>query len=262
MTGSVSKGEATAITWRGLSGGLRAGLYAAGMPNQTRTLLPGTTAMSDAAFVRESTRPTPVPFVPEVCLSMADDAIALWETTEEARGEIGLPPPFWAFAWAGGVAVARYVLDHPELVEGRTVLDVAAGSGLVGIAAALRGAKSVRAAEIDAYAVAAIGINAQANGVRVDAAVEDLLDGDGGPAEVVLAGDVFYERAMAGRFLPFLERAQARGALVVVGDPGRAYLPRERFTALAAYEVPVVADLEDTALKATTVWQLTAAVRG
>jgi predicted nicotinamide N-methyase len=155
------------------------------------------------------------------------------------------------------VAVARYVLDHPDLVAGRAVLDLAAGSGLVGIAAALSGAESVRAAEIDAYAVAAIGINATANGVQVDAAFEDLLDGDGAPAEIVLAGDVFYERAMADRFLPFLQRAQTRGAQVIVGDPGRAYLPRDRFTALAAYDVPVVADLEDTARKTTTVWRLT-----
>ncbi|WP_380283409.1 class I SAM-dependent methyltransferase [Kitasatospora purpeofusca] len=187
---------------------------------------------------------------------MAEDAIELWETTESARGEEGMPPPFWAFAWAGGVGVARYVLDHPELVAGRTVLDLAAGSGLVGIAAALRGARSVRAAEIDAYAVAAIEVNAAANGVEVTAAVEDLLDGDGAPAEVVLAGDVFYERTMAARFLPFLQRARARGAVVIVGDPGRAYLPRERFRPLAAYEVPVIADLEDAALKTTTVWEL------
>ncbi|MEV7781941.1 50S ribosomal protein L11 methyltransferase [Kitasatospora sp. NPDC088351] len=226
------------------------------MPNEIRTLQPGTTLASDSGFVRRETGLTAVPFVPEVRLHMADDAIALWETTEAARGEIGLPPPFWAFAWAGGVAVARYVLDHPESVAGKTVLDLAAGSGLVGIAAAMRGATAVRAAEIDAYAVAAIGINAEANGVRIDAAVEDLLDGDGGPAEVVLAGDVFYERAMAARFLPFLERARARGARVIVGDPGRAYLPRDRFTALAAYDVPVVADLEDADLKTTTVWQL------
>ncbi|MFC9330322.1 class I SAM-dependent methyltransferase [Kitasatospora sp. NPDC057015] len=230
------------------------------MPNELRTHHPGTTALSDPAFVRERTRPALVPFVPEISLHMADDAIALWESTEAARGEIGLPPPFWAFAWAGGVAVARYVLDHPELVAGRTVLDLAAGSGLVGIAAAKAGAAAVRAAEIDAYAVAAVRINAEANGVRIDAAVEDLLDGDGGPAEVVLAGDVFYERGMAARFLPFLERAQARGAVVLVGDPGRAYLPHGRFTALAAYEVPVVADLEDAALKTTTVWRLGPAV--
>ncbi|WP_371483410.1 methyltransferase [Kitasatospora sp. NBC_00315] len=226
------------------------------MPNQTHVLHQGNTTGSDPAFVRASTSAAPVPFVPEIRLNMAQDAITLWEATEVARGEIGLPPPFWAFAWAGGVAVARYVLDHPDLVAGRTVLDLAAGSGLVGIAAALAGAASVRAAEIDAYAVAAIGINAAVNAVRVDAALEDVLDGDGAGAEVVLAGDVFYERTMAARFLPFLERARARGALVIVGDPGRAYLPRERFLPLAAYEVPVVADLEDAALKTTTVWKL------
>lgn len=228
------------------------------MLNETRDGRPGATALSDRDFVRSETSPAPVPFVPEISLHMADDAIELWETTESARGEVGLAPPFWAFAWAGGVGVARYVLDHPEAVAGRTVLDLAAGSGLVAIAAAMRGARSVRAAEIDAYAVAAIGINAEANGVRVAAAVEDLLDGDGAPAEVVLAGDVFYERAMAARFLPFLERARARGAVVIVGDPGRAYLPRGRFTELAAYRVPVVADLEDAAFKTTTVWELAA----
>ncbi|MEU9079339.1 class I SAM-dependent methyltransferase [Kitasatospora sp. NPDC004745] len=222
------------------------------MPSELRTLQPET----DLAFVRSATELKPVPFVPEVRLHMAEDAIALWETTERARGEVGLPPPFWAFAWAGGVAVSRHLLDHPELVAGRTVLDVAAGSGVVGVAAALCGARSVYAAEIDAYAVAAIGLNARANGVRVEAALVDLVDGDGAPADVVLAGDVFYEREMAARFLPFLERAAARGATVVVGDPGRAYLPRDRFTALADYRVPVVADLEDTAVKTTTVWRL------
>ncbi|MFE2346639.1 class I SAM-dependent methyltransferase [Kitasatospora cineracea] len=210
----------------------------------------------DAAFVRAHTRPGPVPFVPEVRLRMAGDAIELWETTERARGREGLPPPFWAFPWAGGVAVARYVLDHPELVRGRRVLDLAAGSGLVGVAAALRGAAGVRAAEIDAYAVASIGVNAELNGVAVAAELADVLDGDGAPDDVVLAGDVFYERTMAARFLPFLERAAARGATVVVGDPGRAYLPRGRFTALAEYTVPVAADLEDAAEKTTTVWAL------
>ncbi|MER6400050.1 class I SAM-dependent methyltransferase [Kitasatospora sp. NPDC059973] len=231
------------------------------MLNETHDARPAATALSDREFVRNATSPAPVPFVPEISLRMADDAIELWETTESARGEVGLAPPFWAFAWAGGVGVARYVLDHPEVVAGRTVLDLAAGSGLVAIAAAMRGAESVRAAEIDAYAVAAIGLNAEANGVRVAAAVEDLLDGDGAPADVVLAGDVFYERAMAARFLPFLERARARGAVVIVGDPGRAYLPRGHFTELAAYRVPVVADLEDAALKTTTVWELAAPAR-
>ncbi|MFE5587344.1 class I SAM-dependent methyltransferase [Kitasatospora sp. NPDC056531] len=222
------------------------------MPSSLRLHQPDT----DLAFILRETALKPVPFVPEISLHMAEDAIALWETTEKARGEVGLPPPFWAFAWAGGVAVTRYVLDHPEVVAGRTVLDIAAGSGLVGVAAALRGADSVRAAEIDAYAVTAIGLNAEANGVRVEGALVDLVDGDGAPADIVLAGDVFYERAMAARFLPFLERAAARGATVIVGDPGRAYLPRERFTAAASYEVPVVADLEDMAIKTTTVWRL------
>ncbi|MER7667562.1 50S ribosomal protein L11 methyltransferase [Kitasatospora sp. NPDC096128] len=222
------------------------------MPSELRVHRPDT----DQAFILRETELTSVPFVPEIRLHMAQDAIALWETTERERGEIGLPPPFWAFAWAGGVAVARYVLDHPELVDGRAVLDIAAGSGLVGVAAALRGATGVRAAEIDAYAVAAIGLNAEANGVRVDGALVDLVDGDGAPAEVVLAGDVFYERTMAARFLPFLERAAARGATVIVGDPGRAYLPRDRFTAVASYQVPVVADLEDASVKTTTVWRL------
>ncbi|MFE9423829.1 class I SAM-dependent methyltransferase [Kitasatospora sp. NPDC006697] len=227
------------------------------MPNESRLLEPREAAEpSPEAFIRERTRPGPVPFLPEVALHMAEEVLELWEAMEAVRGEEGLPPPFWAFPWAGGVGVARYVLDHPELVAGRRVLDLAAGSGLVAVAAALRGAGSVLAVDIDPYAVAAVGVNAELNGVRVDALAEDVLDGDGGPAEVVLAGDVFYEREMAARFLPFLERARARGAQVLVGDPGRAYLPRERFTSLAAYRVPVVADLEDAELKTTTVWQL------
>ncbi|MEW1908792.1 methyltransferase [Kitasatospora sp. NPDC085895] len=209
-----------------------------------------------AEFVRSQTALGAVPFVPEVRLHLAEEAIGLWERTESAKGEVGLPPPFWGFAWAGGQAVARYVLDHPETVAGRAVLDLAAGSGLVGIACALRGAASVTAAEIDAYAVAATGLNAAANGVRIDARCADLLPGDGSPAEVVLAGDVFYERAMAHRVLPFLRRARARGALVLVGDPGRAYLPREHFTEVASYRVPVVADLEDAPEKTSVVWRL------
>ncbi|MFJ8039602.1 class I SAM-dependent methyltransferase [Kitasatospora sp. NPDC096147] len=207
-------------------------------------------------FVRAQTGLAPVPFVPEVRLHQAASAIALWEHTEEAKGQADLPPPFWGFAWAGGQAVARYVLDHPEAVAGRRVLDLAAGSGLVAVAAALSGAAEVTAAEIDAYAVAAIELNAAANGVGLEAVLADLLGGDGGPAEVVLAGDVFYERAMAERVLPFLTRAQARGALVLVGDPGRAYLPRDVFTEVAVYQVPTAADLEDSRVKTTTVWRL------
>ncbi|MFJ9516670.1 class I SAM-dependent methyltransferase [Kitasatospora sp. NPDC101801] len=209
-------------------------------------------------FVSANTSVGPVPFVPEVRLHLAPEAIALWERMEESSGRSDTAPPFWAFAWAGGVAVARYVLDHPEVVAGRTVLDIAAGSGLVAVAAAKAGALGVRAVEIDPYAVGAIELNARANAVVVQADCADLLDGDGAPADVVLAGDVFYERAMAARFLPFLERARRRGAVVLVGDPGRAYLPADRFQAVARYDVPVSADLEDRPMKPTTVWQLLA----
>ncbi|BFV55341.1 methyltransferase [Kitasatospora sp. CMC57] len=209
-------------------------------------------------FVGRSTVVGPVPFVPEVRLHLAGAAIPLWEELEALTGETNSAPPFWAFAWAGGVAIARYVLDHPEVVRGRTVLDIAAGSGVVSVAAAKAGAVSVRAVEIDPFAIAAIRLNADANAVNIQAECVDLLGGDGAPAGVVLAGDVFYERTMAARFLPFLERACRRGAVVLVGDPGRAYLPAERFQKVAQYEVPVSADLEDKPVKTTTVWRLVA----
>ena len=181
-----------------------------------------------STFVRLHARLAPVAFVPEVLLHQADEPIGLWELTE---GEFSSdrPPPFWAFAWAGGQALARYVTDHPELVAGRRVLDLASGSGLVAIAAARAGAASVRAVEVDELAVAAVALNAEANGVRVDAEFGDILDGDAGDAEVVLAGDVFYSEAMARRVLRFLLRAARAGAPVLVGDPGRAFLPRDRF---------------------------------
>jgi predicted nicotinamide N-methyase len=187
-------------------------------------------------------------------LHLADDAIELWERTEEAAGD-QLPPPFWAFAWAGGQALARYVLDHPYLVAARTVFDLASGSGLVAIAAARAGAASVIANEIDPMAIAAVQANAAANDVTVTAELGDRLGGDAGNADIVFAGDVFYSRAMTERVLPFLERAAARGATVLVGDPGRAYLPRERFESVAVYEVPVTRALESADVKPTTVWR-------
>jgi len=210
-----------------------------------------------AAFVRLHARLAPVPFVPEVRLHQADEPIGLWELTEgEFRSE--QPPPFWAFAWAGGQALARYVLDHPELVAGRRVLDLAAGSGLVAIAAARAGADRVRAVEVDGRAVAAVELNAAANGVPVEAVLGDILDSDAGDAEVVLAGDVFYSEAMANRMLRFLLRA-ARGEhlpRVLVGDPDRAFLPRGRFRELAVHQVPVPMALESVRVKRTTVWEL------
>ncbi len=205
-----------------------------------------------ADFVRAHTRLAPVPLVPELVLHQADEPISLWVETEAGGRE--QPPPFWAFAWAGGQAIARHVLDHPELVAGRRVLDVAAGSGLVAIAAAKAGAAATRAVEIDPFAVAAIALNARANGVEVSAELADVLDGDGGDADVVFAGDVFYSRDMAARVLRFVRRVRGRGAAVLVGDPGRAYLPREHLSLVAAYDVPVPEALEDTPVKRTTVW--------
>jgi predicted nicotinamide N-methyase len=211
--------------------------------------------MSTETFIRAHTRLGSTPFVPEVLLHLADEPIELWERTESDRGGTQLPPPFWAFAWAGGQAIARFLLDHPDLVAGRRVLDVASGSGLVAIAAARAGARSVRAVEIDPLAVAAIALNAEANQVIVTAALDDVLDGDGDGAEVIFAGDVFYSREMADRVLGFVQRAQARGAVVLVGDPGRAYLPREHLELVARYEVPVPQVLEDTPVKRTSVWR-------
>jgi predicted nicotinamide N-methyase len=213
---------------------------------------------SETSFVRDNTRVAAVPCVPEVRLHQADDAIGLWQATESAAGG-PLPPPFWAFAWAGGQALARYVLDRPTTVAGKVVFDLAAGSGLVAVAAALAGAVEVTANEIDGYAAAAIALNADLNGVPVAIDTGDLLDGAPPRADVVLAGDVFYRRPMAERVLPFLERARDRGVDVLVGDPGRAYLPRDRFVRVASYDVAVAADLEDAAVKRVDVWRLPAA---
>jgi predicted nicotinamide N-methyase len=204
-------------------------------------------------FVRSACRLGPVPQVAEIRLHLADDVLGLWQRTEDEFGA-GQPPPFWAFAWPGGQALARYVLDHPGLVAGRSVLDLGSGSGLVAIAAAKAGAATVVASEVDALAVAAIGLNAEANGVPPPAAVGDVLDGDGAGAEVVLAGDIWYSRPLAERVLAFLERATARGASVLAGDIGRAFLPRDRFLVLDARDIPVMAGLEDSGVKRTMVW--------
>ena len=205
-------------------------------------------------FIHTHTRPAPVPFVPEIVLHQADEPIELWEKTEEAGVE--QPPPFWAFAWAGGQALARHLLDHPSLVADRSVLDLATGSGLVAVAAALAGASPVTANDIDPYSLAAAAMNAIANNVRIATLEADLLDTDP-PASVILAGDVFYSREMAGRVLPFLRRAAGRGCLVLVGDPGRAYLP-VGLIRQATYSVPVIEALESVKLRETTIWQVSA----
>jgi predicted nicotinamide N-methyase len=207
------------------------------------------------AFVRANTQLARTPFVPEVRLHLADEVFALWERIEATVGPPESPLPFWAFAWAGGQALARYVLDHPDLVRGRRVLDVGSGSGLVAIAAATAGAEAVMASEVDHFAIAAIALNAEANGVVVAGLLEDVLDGDGADAEVVLGADLFYEQLLAERVVPFLGRARARGAAVLVGDPGRAHLPRARFEVLATYDVPVMRGLEDAEVKPAMVWR-------
>jgi predicted nicotinamide N-methyase len=207
------------------------------------------------AFIRAQTRLLPVPHAPEIALHVAEEATALWQKTEEELAVIGLPPPFWAFAWAGGQALARHLIDHPGIVAGRRVLDFASGSGLVAIAAAKAGAASVEACDIDAFAAAAIGLNAAANGVTVTPRCEDLIGRDEG-WDVVCAGDVCYEREMAERVVDWLAGLTARGATVLIGDPGRSYLPKARLAAIATYEVPVTRALEDAEIKRSSVWRL------
>jgi predicted nicotinamide N-methyase len=216
--------------------------------------------MADPGYrdaVLASTKLRPTPFVPEVVLHCADDAYSVWTatatTTSGARDE-SAPMPFWSFPWAGGQALARYVLDNRDLVIGRRVLDLAAGSGLVAIAAAMAGASDVTANDVDPYASAAQEMNAQANGVRITTLTADILDADT-DADVILAGDVCYEREFADRMVAFLRRASSRGADVLLGDPGRAYLPRETLDEVASYDVPTSLTLEDHTTKRTTIWR-------
>ena len=210
-------------------------------------------------IMRTATRLRPVPLVPEIRLYQGVDPVSLWQRTELAAGRTDLDPPFWAFAWAGGQALARYLLDHPEAVRGRHAIDVASGSGLVAIAAAKAGAAAVTAYDIDPLAAAAIEVNADANGVTVLAVCADILDENGPPdpgPDLVLVADAFYERDLAGKVMRFLERGHARGAAVLAGDFGRAYLPRDRLRPLASYDVPGVGVLEDSDTKRTTIWAL------
>ncbi|HZV84417.1 MAG TPA: methyltransferase [Brevundimonas sp.] len=209
-----------------------------------------------AAFIRANTRLQSVPHAPEISLWLADEVTPIWRLTEEELGEMGLPPPFWAFAWAGGQGLARWVLDNPSEVAGKRVLDFAAGSGLVGVAGMKAGALSVLCADIDPFCGAAVAANAEANGVTVAFTSRDLLNADPPDADVICAGDVFYERPMADRVLAWLRRAAKGGARVLVGDPLRTYFPSEGFDLLAEYAVPTTRELEDSAVKRTRVWTL------
>jgi predicted nicotinamide N-methyase len=206
------------------------------------------------SFIRANTSLLAPPHVPEIRLYLASEAHELWLKTEEELEAIGLPPPFWAFAWAGGQGLARYVLDHPETVARKRVLDFASGSGLVGIAASKAGAVKVMAADIDPWSQTAVRLNAAANSVLLDFDRTDLIGRDL-DVDVVLAGDVFYDRAFAEALVPWFETLAAEGKDVLVGDPGRAYLPKDRLEFCAVHEVPVTRALEDSEVKKTTVWR-------
>ncbi|MGQ0532266.1 MAG: class I SAM-dependent methyltransferase [Caulobacteraceae bacterium] len=207
------------------------------------------------AFIRKNTRVLAPTHVPELSLYLADDAVSLWELTEEQLGELGLPPPFWAFAWAGGQALARYVLDHGDIVRGKCVLDVASGSGLVAIAAMKAGAASALAVDIDAFASHAAVLNADLNGVSIKTSGADPV-GAATEAEVLLVGDLFYDRDLAPRVLAWLIDQQAAGKAVLIGDPGRNYLPGDKLDQIAAYDIPVTLALEDAEVKRAAVWKL------
>jgi predicted nicotinamide N-methyase len=213
-----------------------------------------------AAFIRANTRLSSPALVPEVRLHLADEAVALWMQTEAALQATGLPPPFWAFAWAGGQALARYIGDWPETVAGRRVLDFASGSGLVAIAAARAGAARVEASEIDAFACAAIALNGAENGVAVETVNDDMIGRDLG-WDVVLAGDVAYERDMAEAATDWLEGLARRGALVLIGDPRRSYLALGRLDCIAEYSAAVPRTIEDADVKRTGVYVFRAARR-
>jgi len=208
-----------------------------------------------AGFVRANTEPQAPRLLPELSLHLASELMPLWHSTEEELAEQGVPPPYWAFAWAGGQALARFVLDNPDWVRGRRVLDFAAGCGLVGIAAAKAGAQSVVASELDPFACAAVGMNAATNGVRVEVERGDVIGRDGS-WDAVLAGDVCYEEPMAGRVADWLWGLAAHGTPVMLGDPGRAYLRRQGLTRLACYTVWTTRELEDNELRWTSVWRV------
>ncbi|WP_183178016.1 50S ribosomal protein L11 methyltransferase [Azospirillum sp. OGB3] len=211
---------------------------------------------SQIDFIRSNTVVTRTPLLPEIALHLATEITPLWEATEDSLKESNVPPPYWAFAWPGGQAVARLVLDRPELVAGKSVLDFAAGTGLVGIAAMMAGAARVQSCDIDRFALSAIALNAESNGVDVKPVSADLVDRPLPGIDVVLAGDVCYEKPMADRVTAWLRAIAATGTLVLLGDPGRAYVPLSGIERVAQYSVPTSLELEDREMRETTIWRL------
>lgn len=213
-------------------------------------------ATSARAFVTRHTHLRPVPSLERIRLHLADDVLTLWRATQVATGDPDAALPYWAFAWAGGLAIARYVADHPDVVVGRRVFDLGSGSGLCAIAAMQAGAAASTAAEVDGFAVAAIERNARANGCRVAIVRRDVLDEEPPDVDVVLAGDCWYDARLAERVLPWLQRVRDRGIDVVVGDPGRRFLPVDALVEVATYEVRTTTELEDLALTRAWVYRL------
>ncbi|MBZ9976055.1 class I SAM-dependent methyltransferase [Mesorhizobium sp. BR-1-1-10] len=213
--------------------------------------------LDPAEFIKANMRLASVPALPEIWLYTAHPGSGLRRLVDGDDADSQEPqPPYWAYAWAGGAVLARYVLDHPEIVAGRRVLDLGAGSGIVGIAAGKAGAREVMAAEIDRNGVAALALNAAANGVTITIMGNDITTGQPPAVDLVLAGDVFYGQGVALGMMPFLDRCLAAGIEVLVGDPGRAYLPRSRLRLLAEYKVPDFGEAKDGALKPSAVFRL------
>jgi predicted nicotinamide N-methyase len=210
------------------------------------------------AFIRSGTVLATTEIVPEIKLHLATSVTPLWQASEAYLHGNNLPPPYWAFAWVGGQALARYVLDMPALVRGKHVLDFAAGSGIGGIAAAKAGAARVEASDLDLVSRAAIGLNAEANGVSIGILKGDLVDQPGGGWNVVLAGDVCYEKPMTDRCFPWLQSLARQGAVVLLADPGRAYLPKSGLVKLAAYDIPTTREIEDRDMRHTVVYRIEA----
>jgi predicted nicotinamide N-methyase len=206
-------------------------------------------------FIRTNTTLIAPPLVPEIKLHLATEVVPLWRKTEEELEAEGVPPPYWAFAWAGGQALSRYVLDNTQTVAGRAVLDFGSGSGLVAIAAAKAGAESVLAADIDQFAAAAIAENARANASNIEITADDVIGRNDGWL-TVLVGDMCYERPLAERLLAWLKDLASNGASVLLGDPGRSYFPKSGVEKLATYRVQTTRELEDREIRETSVYRL------
>lgn len=216
---------------------------------------------SQRSFILRHTNLQPVPGLEDIRLHLANEALRLWHAVQVETGDPDTPLPYWAFAWGGGLAIARFLGDHPEVPAGRRVFDLASGSGLCAIAAMRAGASEAIGADIDPFAVAAIELNAKANRCRISTIRRDVLGDEPPDADLVLAGDCWYEAGLAERVLPWLRRAADRGIAVLVGDPGRRYLPAHELEEVACYDVRTTTDLEDLALKEGRVYRLRTARR-